>query len=63
MEQSLEVSQLISQFKESNAVTSLLSGSGSSVFGLFLNRQEAEKTVEKVKNQCRFTVLTQFSHD
>lgn len=43
-------------------VKTMLSGSGASVFSLFKEKAEAEECLKEIRGQCRFSVLTEFTH-
>ena len=47
-------------FLEGGAAVALMSGSGASVFGIFKNRADAEKTAEKIAKNARFVAVTEF---
>lgn len=43
-------------------VKTLLSGSGASVFALFVDKGRAEECLESIRGICRFSALTEFTH-
>lgn len=53
-----EVEALFRLFAEQGAHKALLSGSGSSVFGLFRGEEEARRAHEALRPHCRFSALT-----
>ncbi len=54
------ISEMKNDFLEGGAAVALMSGSGASVFGIFKNRADAEKTAEKIAKNARFVAVTEF---
>lgn len=51
-----EIASITSAFKENGAVGSVLTGSGSAVFGVFKDKFTAEKALKCIKTPIKFTV-------
>ncbi len=49
-------------FRESGADFSQMTGSGSSVFGLYRSKEKAEKALIELKKRYKFVVLTEFAY-
>ena len=54
------IADMKKDFLAYGAIASLMSGSGSSVFGFFENRREADLALSKLGNRARWTTVTTF---
>lgn len=56
-----EIEALSNRIKGFSPVKTLLSGSGASIFGLFREKEAAERCLEDIRSECRFSCLTAFA--